>query len=92
MADLLRLTGALERFLAPEPRSPGRRVLLALGLALVYLGAAKVPFPSGLPFQAYLFWPAAAVARVERYYTDTMMFDRYRKVYEKALLGTKESG
>jgi glycosyltransferase involved in cell wall biosynthesis len=25
----------------------------------------------------------AAIARVERYYTDTMMFDRYRKVYEK---------
>ena len=32
-------------------------------------------------------WQAAslaAVARVERYYTDTMMFDRYRAVYEKA--------
>ncbi len=27
---------------------------------------------------------AAAVARVERYYTDTMMFDRYRRVYEGA--------
>ena len=32
-------------------------------------------------------WDAAsmaAIARVERYYTDTMMFDRYRAVYEKA--------
>ncbi|MFZ1607939.1 MAG: GT4 family glycosyltransferase PelF [Rhodoferax sp.] len=32
-------------------------------------------------------WQAAslaAIARVERYYTDTMMFDRYRAVYEKA--------
>ena len=32
-------------------------------------------------------WQAAsqaAIARVERYYTDTMMFDRYRKVYEAA--------
>ena len=28
---------------------------------------------------------AAAVARVERYYTDTLMFDRYRQVYESAL-------
>ena len=28
---------------------------------------------------------AAAVARVERYYTDTLMFDRYRQVYEGAL-------
>ena len=28
---------------------------------------------------------AAAVARVERYYTDTLMFDRYRRVYEGAL-------
>lgn len=27
---------------------------------------------------------AAAVARVERYYTDAMMFDRYRRVYEGA--------
>ena len=27
----------------------------------------------------------AAVARVERYYTDTLMFDRYRQVYEGAL-------
>ncbi len=32
-------------------------------------------------------WQAAsqaAIARVERYYTDTMMFDRYRAVYDKA--------
>ena len=32
-------------------------------------------------------WQAAslaAIARVERYYTDSMMFDRYRAVYEKA--------
>ena len=28
---------------------------------------------------------AAAIARVERYYTDTMMFDSYRKVYRQAL-------
>lgn len=28
---------------------------------------------------------AAAIARVERYYTDQMMFDRYRAVYERAL-------
>lgn len=35
---------------------------------------------------------AAAVARVERYYTDAIMFDRYRKVYERALQGQKESG
>ena len=33
---------------------------------------------------------AAGVARVERYYTDTMMFDRYRTVYQKALQDTKE--
>lgn len=33
---------------------------------------------------------AAAMARVERYYTDTMMFDRYRSVYDKALQGQKE--
>ena len=33
-------------------------------------------------------WQAAsraAVARVERYYTDTLMFDRYRRVYDRAL-------
>ncbi len=33
-------------------------------------------------------WAAAsqaAVARVERYYTDRLMFDRYRSVYQKAL-------
>ena len=36
-------------------------------------------------------WQAAsraAVARVERYYTDTLMFDRYRQVYEHALART----
>jgi glycosyltransferase involved in cell wall biosynthesis len=27
----------------------------------------------------------AGIARVERYYTDSLMFDRYRRVYEKAL-------
>jgi len=32
---------------------------------------------------------AAAVARVERYYTDKMMFDRYRQVYESALSQTR---
>ncbi|MBS0392889.1 MAG: GT4 family glycosyltransferase PelF [Proteobacteria bacterium] len=33
-------------------------------------------------------WQAAsraAIARVERYYTDRLMFDRYRQVYERAL-------
>jgi len=37
-------------------------------------------------------WQAAsqaAIARVERYYTDTMMFDRYRAVYETALARTE---
>ncbi|MBS0291302.1 MAG: GT4 family glycosyltransferase PelF [Proteobacteria bacterium] len=29
----------------------------------------------------------AAIARVERYYTDRLMFDRYRQVYERALTG-----
>ena len=36
-------------------------------------------------------WQAAsraAIARVERYYTDTLMFDRYRQVYEHALART----
>jgi signal transduction histidine kinase len=36
--------------------------LQILTLALVYLGAAKIPMASSLTFQAYLFWPAAAVA------------------------------
>ncbi|WCM89409.1 GT4 family glycosyltransferase PelF [Acidovorax sp. NCPPB 3576] len=31
----------------------------------------------------------AAIARVERYYTDTMMFDRYRSVYETAFRKTE---
>lgn len=38
-------------------------------------------------------WEAAsraAIARVERYYTDTMMFDRYRKVYEDAFARSAE--
>ncbi|AOG24326.1 GT4 family glycosyltransferase PelF [Acidovorax sp. RAC01] len=30
----------------------------------------------------------AAIARVERYYTDTMMFESYRQVYRKALQGS----
>ena len=29
----------------------------------------------------------AAIARVERYYTDSMMFGSYRTVYQKALGG-----
>jgi len=33
-----------------------------LGLALVYVALAKVPLSSSLAFQAYLFWPAAALA------------------------------
>lgn len=33
---------------------------------------------------------ASAIARVERYYTDRMMFDRYRQVYVKALQFTPE--
>ncbi len=37
--------------------------------------------------QAWAQASTAAIARVERYYTDTMMFDRYRKVYEQALHG-----
>jgi len=33
-----------------------------LGLALLYVALAKVPLSSSLAFQAYLFWPAAALA------------------------------
>jgi len=29
---------------------------------------------------------AAGIARVEKYYADHMMFDRYREVYDRALL------
>ena len=39
-------------------------------------------------------WQAAsrsAVARVERFYTDTRMFDSYRKIYEDALASQKEA-
>lgn len=40
----------------------GKRHLLAiLGLAFLYLIAAKFPIPSDLTFEAYLFWPAAAL-------------------------------
>lgn len=39
-----------------------RGALHVLALALIYLMAAKVPLSSSLTFQAYLFWPAAAVA------------------------------
>lgn len=39
-----------------------RKYLLILGLSIVYLGAATLPLSSGLAFQAYLFWPAAAVS------------------------------
>ena len=34
---------------------------------------------------------AAAIARVERYYTDTMMFDRYRQVYAGAFARCPEA-
>ena len=33
----------------------------------------------------------AAIARVERYYTDTLMFARYRTVYETALERTPQA-
>lgn len=53
------------------PPRAGPSSLLAVGwprglwialLALVYFGAARIPLSSGLAFQAYLFWPAAAVS------------------------------
>lgn len=61
-------------FLSPSARLPdasgvpgggltGRRGLLAgLALAVLYFGLGRIPLPSGLAFQAYLFWPAAALA------------------------------
>lgn len=50
----------------PFPGSPGgrarwQRLLALLALALLYLAAGRAPLPSGLAFQAYLFWPAAAL-------------------------------
>ncbi|HLP30553.1 MAG TPA: MASE1 domain-containing protein, partial [Geothrix sp.] len=39
-----------------------RNHVWVLGLAVVFLGAATLPLASGLAFQAYLFWPAAAVS------------------------------
>ncbi|WP_306590752.1 ATP-binding protein [Geothrix sp. 21YS21S-4] len=62
MAERLAVTGPLERFGEPGARSVGFRFLSILLVGLAYVGAAKAPIPSGLPFQAYLFWPAAAVA------------------------------
>ena len=38
------------------------RGMRILGLALVYVALAKIPLSSNLAFQAYLFWPAAALA------------------------------
>ncbi|HJV49037.1 MAG TPA: ATP-binding protein [Geothrix sp.] len=46
----------------PQERGGWVRVLQVLALALVYLGAARIPLASDLSFQAYLFWPAAAVS------------------------------
>ena len=47
----------------PAWTAGGRRGgLWVIALALLYLVAAKLPFSSGLAFQAYLFWPAAALA------------------------------
>ncbi|WP_027014018.1 GT4 family glycosyltransferase PelF [Comamonas composti] len=40
--------------------------------------------------QAWKAASAAGVARVERYYTDKMLFDRYRQVYEQALQQARE--
>lgn len=56
MTGLPPRAGPASRFAGGWPRS----LWIAL-LALVYFGAAKIPLSSGLAFQAYLFWPAAAV-------------------------------
>lgn len=52
---------------AQPPGVPGgwfgdrKNMLAVLALAFLYLGAAKFPVPSDLTFEAYLFWPAAAL-------------------------------
>ncbi|GLH73251.1 hypothetical protein GETHLI_17530 [Geothrix limicola] len=46
----------------PQERGGSVRVLQVLALALVFLATAKIPLASGLTFQAYLFWPAAALS------------------------------
>ncbi|MDX9944821.1 MAG: GT4 family glycosyltransferase PelF, partial [Azonexus sp.] len=60
----------------------------------------KIADPQGLAEAALRFlkepavWHAASqagIARVERYYTDSMMFARYRAVYEKALGQAEET-
>ncbi|HEX9010265.1 MAG TPA: ATP-binding protein [Holophagaceae bacterium] len=43
------------------PLADRKRALAILVLALAYVGAGRIPLPSGLAFQAYLFWPAAAL-------------------------------
>ena len=58
------------------------------GKTTIALAKAQRVIEAGLkPGQTVLFlsFSRAAVARVERYYTDTLMFDRYRQVYESAL-------
>lgn len=57
MAGLPPRAGPSLQLAAGWPRGLG----VAL-LALLYFGAARIPLSSGLAFQAYLFWPAAAVA------------------------------
>ena len=61
----------------------------------------KIADPQGLAEASLRFlkepavWHAASqagIARVERYYTDSMMFARYRAVYEKALGQPGEGG
>lgn len=46
--------------LEADHRVGWRRIRAVLVLALLYLGAGRIPLPSGLAFQAYLFWPAAS--------------------------------
>lgn len=59
---------------ASTPSSPSapiaagwRRALWVLTLAILYVGAARVPLSTTLAFQAYLFWPAAALAHTAFY-------------------------
>lgn len=48
---------------SPAPWAGGwPRVFRILGLALLYAALARLPLFPGLAFQAYLFWPAAALA------------------------------